>query len=116
MGASFFKKLYVLLAVLLCSVLTIAMPVAAQAASPNTVMHVPQVEEDDALPFQLIAGEVSPGDAEAVLQLDKAFLNQVFQDLLQHVYPEYSGGAAVPAFYSFSRRDCGLHTILTKGP
>ncbi|WP_162055021.1 hypothetical protein [Pontibacter pamirensis] len=116
MGASCLKKLYVLLAVLLCSVLTLAVPVVSQAASPDIVASTLQVDADNESPFQLTAGDVSPGDAEAVLQLDKSPLSQVFQNLLQQKYPEQADAPAVPSFYSFSRRDCGLYTILTKGP
>lgn len=105
-----------LLAVLLCSVSIIAMPVVAEAASPATETQSPDRSADDDSPSQLTAGDVSPGEAEAVLQLDKAVINQVLQNLLQHAYPKHSGSPAVPAFYSFSRRDCGLYTILTKGP
>lgn len=68
------------------------------------------------LPFAVKAGEVSSGDSEAVLQFEEFLLAQIVQNLLQQNYPLHSGSTAVPAFYTFSKGDCGLNSILTKGP
>lgn len=114
MGLSFLKKLYVLVAVLLCSVLLSAVPVASLAGPSSPVTQISGLAGSDDSPCTLTAGEVSSG--EAVLQLDKTLLIQLMQHVLQQNYPEHLAFPAVPAFYSFSKRDNGLHTILTKGP
>ncbi|MFD3003210.1 hypothetical protein ACFS7Z_22805 [Pontibacter toksunensis] len=113
-GASFLKKLSVLLAVLLCSVLTVALPVITHATPAKAATQSVGMDKED-VSLALSAGEVSSGDAEAILQLDKALLGQLFRTLLQQVYPKYFISPAVPAFYAFSKED-HLHTILTKGP
>jgi hypothetical protein len=114
MGASLLKKLSVLLAVLLCSVLTVALPVVTHAVPDKAATQNIGVDKED-VALALTAGEVSSGDAEAVLQLDKALLGQLFRTLLQQAYPQHLISPAVPAFYAFSKED-HLHTILTKGP
>lgn len=116
MGTSFLKKLYVLLAVLLCSVLVIAMPVVSHAGTSTPVAHNLSVDESADSSFTITAGEVSPGDAEAVLQLDKAPLAQLIQSVLEQRYPVQPDSPAIPAFYSFLKKDSGLYAILTKGP
>ena len=113
-GASFLKKLSVLLAVLLCSVLTVALPVITHATPAKAAIKSDGVDQEDAS-SALSAGEVSSSDAEAVLQLDKVLLGPLFRTLLQQVYPKHFISPPVPAFYAFSKED-RLHTILTKGP
>lgn len=113
-GASFLKKLSVLLALLLCTVLTFALPVVTHAAPSKEAKQTLSVASDVSL--VLTAGEVSSGDTKGVLQLDKAQLGRLFRTLLRQLYPQYAAFPAVPAFYAFSKTNCGLHSILTKGP
>ncbi|MBC5992205.1 hypothetical protein [Pontibacter cellulosilyticus] len=92
------------------------MPVTLKAAP---VLDVSQQENVDfAAENQLVlfAGEVSSGEPEAVLQLDKSLLTPIFQVLLQQLYPSAQFTAPAPHSYPASKGDCGLHTILTKGP
>ncbi|MHA6248263.1 hypothetical protein ACXYMU_10030 [Pontibacter sp. CAU 1760] len=106
----------ILLAILLCSVLVSAIPVTARAAqSPNVTQHD---AIDLTLENQLVlfAGEVSSGVPEAVLQLDKSLLAPVLHVLLQRLYPQGQRSVPAPHSYPASKGDCGLHTVLTKGP
>ncbi|MDX5481884.1 MAG: hypothetical protein LPK07_09390 [Hymenobacteraceae bacterium] len=115
-GIQVLKKLNVLLAVLLCGVLAFAMPVTVKAAPAQDA--APQEVTDLAAENQLVlfAGEVSSGEPEAVLQLDRSFLTPILQVLLQRLYPQATTTAPAPHSYPASKGDCGLHTILTKGP
>lgn len=116
-GTSFFKKLSVVLAMVLCWVLALSMPAVSYAVVPS-VSAVPaaQVAAEDELPFAVTAGEVSAGDTKGVLQLERHQPAQLTHSLLQQIYTAHASSPAVPAFYAFSKMDCGLHSILTKGP
>ena len=109
------KKLKVLLAVMLCSMLAIAIPVSLQAAPTEAADQQRQIEhaEDASL---LLAEEVNSGEVEAVLILDKSLLTPLFYSLLQHLYPNSLGTSPAPLPCPASKDDCGLHNILTKGP
>ncbi|GAA4431315.1 hypothetical protein GCM10023188_18720 [Pontibacter saemangeumensis] len=107
------RKLSALLAILLCAVLTFALPVVTNPAPSKVAKQTLSVADDAS--FVLTAGEVSSGDTKGVLQLDNVLLSRLFRTLLQQVYPQSAISPAVPAFYAFSRTD-HLHTILTKGP
>ena len=116
-GTSFFEKLSVLLVMMLCCTLTLSMPVVSYAAEPSgSAVPTDRIAAEDALPFTVTAGEVSAGDTKAVLQLEKYLLAQPVHSLFRQIYPAYASSPAVPAFYAFSKRDCGLNSILTKGP
>lgn len=116
MGSSFLKKLSVLLAVLLCSVLALALPVVSYASPADNLTSLSAADVSDDVHFSFTAGEVTSGDPEAVLQLDKTSFGHIYQFLLQHIYPEQFNSPSIPAYYAFSVRDCSLSSILTKGP
>jgi len=120
-GAPFSKKLSVLLGVVFCCMLLVAKPFGLYAAgihaSPSpAAAESSYMGESADLPFAVETGEVSSGDPEAVLQLDQILLAQSVHSLLRPRYPVGSGSPAVPAFYAFPKSNCGLHSILTKGP
>ena len=99
---------------MLCSILTVALPAVTHATPSKAPALLVSTASDD-VSFTLTAGEVSSGDSEAVLQLDKDELGQLFRTLLQQVYPQHFVSPAVPSFYAFSKA-YHLYTILTKGP
>ncbi|WP_018478875.1 hypothetical protein [Pontibacter roseus] len=115
-GRQVLTKLNVLLAVLLCSVLAYALPVAAQAAAhPEESVIQKRLNTADEAPLVLLAGKCTSGE-EGILQLDKSLLLPLFYSLLQKLYAGGPGTATAPNSYPASRGDCGLHTIFTKGP
>ncbi|MDX5435587.1 MAG: hypothetical protein LPK03_00220 [Pontibacter sp.] len=115
MGIQVIKKLNVLLAVLLCSVFAFALPVTVKAAPVWDTEQQENVGFSAENQLVLFAGEVSSGEPEAVLQLDKSLLTPILQ-ILQKLYPKTIHTAPAPHSYPASKGDCGLHTILTKGP
>lgn len=115
-GMQVFGKLKILLAVLLCSVLAFAMPVTVKAAPTPDAAYQDNIDFTAENQLVLFAGEVSSGEPEAVLQLDKSLLTPILQVLLQRLYPQNTCKASAPHSYPASKGDCGLHTILTKGP
>ncbi|WP_161888686.1 hypothetical protein [Pontibacter russatus] len=115
-GTSFFEKLSVVLALVLCAFLTLSMPAVSYASPAGSGAPAAQVAAEDELPFAVTAGEVAAGDAKGVLQLERAPLVQLTSSLLRQVHTAHASSPAVPAFYAFSKMDCGLHSILTKGP
>jgi hypothetical protein len=115
-GIKAIKKLHVLLAVLLCGVLAFAMPVPVHATPSDVTAQQDIVNLSNDSPLVLFAGEISSGEPEAVLQLDRSLLAPILQVLLQKLYPQAIHTAPAPHSYPASKGDCGLHTILTKGP
>lgn len=112
-----FKKVSLLLAMLLCSVLAFAVPVASKAAIGLDTPKERQVHASDEAPFSVIAGEVSAGEAEGVLpQVEKLSLSMLPKLLLQQLYPEPINSEAVPAHAPFHLGSSIRHSILTKGP
>ena len=116
MGIQVVKKLHVLLAVLLCSVLAFAMPGTVKAVPATVVAQQESLDHTSEQQQVLFAGEVSSGESEGVLQLDRSLLTPILQVLLQQLYPLTSSTAPAAHSYPASKGDCGLHTILTKGP
>lgn len=115
-GVPFLKKLSVLLAIMLCSVMILALPVVSYAAPSENETSLLAADVSDDVRFTFTAGEVTSGSPEAVLQIDKTAFRSVFLYLLQHIYPENFLSPAIPAFYTFSVKECSLTSILTKGP
>lgn len=112
-----FKRVSLLLAMLLCSVLAFAVPVATKANTGLDLTKEQHVHISDEAPFSLIAGEVSAGEAEGVLpQVEKLTLTQFTKLLLQQLYPEPLNSRAVTAHFSFHLGSSIRHSILTKGP
>ncbi|WP_439882745.1 hypothetical protein ACSX1A_06150 [Pontibacter sp. MBLB2868] len=116
MGIQVVKKLHVLLAVLLCGVFAFAMPVTVKAAPTQHAAQQSVVDLAAAQQIVLFAGDVTSGAPEAVLQLDRSLLTPILQVLLQQLYPLTSSTAPAAHSYPASKGDCGLHSILTKGP
>lgn len=117
MGASFLKKLSVLLAVLLCCVLTLALPVVSYAVSADSEVQAnSDYDSTSDESHSYTAGEVSSGEPEAVLQIDKVAFGQLFRSVLLLAYPTVSSTPGIPAYYAFSKSDSSLYSILTKGP
>ncbi|MFD2513285.1 hypothetical protein ACFSRY_05360 [Pontibacter locisalis] len=113
-GIQVFKKLNILLAVLLCSLFAFAIPVTTKAATDAT--HQESIHLAAESPLVLFAGEVSSGEPEAVLLLNKSLLTPILSAILVRLYPENANIAPAPHSFPASKGDCGLHTILTKGP
>ena len=116
LGTQATKMLHVLLAVLLCSMMAFAMPVTVKAAPATDAAQQESVGHTSEHQQVLFAGEVSSGESEAVLQLDRSLLTPIIQFLLQNLYPYTPASSPAPHSYPASKGDCGLHTILTKGP
>ncbi len=102
-----------LLAVVLCSLFAVAAPVSAEVAPAPQSGTVKSAEQPA---FTLIAGSVVSGEVEGVLQLDRAPLTPLLQAFLHTLYPQPQDTAQAPHSFPASKGDCGLHTILTKGP
>lgn len=115
-GIQVIKKLHVLLAVMLCAVLAFAMPVPVHAAPSQEATQQDLLDLSVEKQLVLFAGEISSGEPEAVLQLDKALLTPILRVVLQQLYPQAQNAAPAPHFHPASNGGCGLHTILTKGP
>lgn len=113
-GIQMFKKLSVLLAVLLCSVFVFAAPVAVKAAPSDDVAQWESIHLTK-YPLELVAGESSAGEVKGMLEVDRTMLTGLLQ-LFIDFYPQPVD--AVPVLRSFpsSKDDCGLHTIFIKGP
>lgn len=115
-GAQLLQKLNVLLAVLLCSVLAFAQPVTAQPASKSGELHQYSLNDTKEAPPALLAGHFISGEALGASQIDKSLLFPLICSLLHKLYLVSNGAAPAPHSYPASRGDCGLHTILIKGP
>ncbi|GAB3201166.1 hypothetical protein ABID22_003392 [Pontibacter aydingkolensis] len=115
-GIQIYKKLNLLLAVLLCSMLAFTIPITVKAAPTSDTAYQDNVDYSAENQLVLFAGEVCSGEPEAVLQLDKSLLAPILQVLLQQLYPNLQNASPAPHSYPASKGDCGLHTILTKGP
>ncbi|OKL40111.1 hypothetical protein [Pontibacter flavimaris] len=113
-GIPLFKSITLLLAVLLCGILAFAVPATA-TAGPAAARQESTTFADKA-PFILVAGEITSGEAEGMLQLDRSLLTQHLQFFLQRFYPNTRDTTQAPHSYPASKGDCGLHTILIKGP
>ncbi|WP_266202357.1 hypothetical protein [Pontibacter kalidii] len=113
-GIPFLKSISLLLAVLLCGILAFAVPATVTAAP--TAAQQESITFADQAPFILVAGEITSGEAEGVLQLDRSLLTPLLQFFLQHIYPQPQDTTLPTRSYQASKGDCGLHTILTKGP
>lgn len=113
-GIPLFKSITLLLPVLLCGILAFAVPATATAAPAAARQE--SINVADQAPFILVAGEITSGGAEGVLQLDRSLLAQHLQFFLQNIYPQPQDTILPIRSYQASKGDCGLHTILTKGP
>ncbi|WP_276497056.1 hypothetical protein [Pontibacter litorisediminis] len=96
--------------------LVIAAPVSLKAAPALEAAQHEVVDLAAENQLVLFTGETSPGEPEAVMQLDKSLLTPILQVLLQRLYPLASNTVPAPHSYPASKGDSGLHTILTKGP
>lgn len=74
------------------------------------------VKQDQANDLILFAGEVSSGEPEAVLQFYKTSFLPLLRAYLHTLFSESNNIVAAPIDFQSSKGDCGLHTILTKGP
>ena len=115
-GIQLLKKLHVLLAAWLCCLLVIAIPVRLQATPTATAELQREIAQADDEDFLLVAGEVTSAEIQAVLLLDKFLLTPQYYALLHHLYPGTQSPLPASPPGAASKDDCGLHTILTKGP
>ena len=115
-GIQLLKKLHVLLAAWLCCLLVIAIPARLQATPTAAADLQRELAQADDAPLLLVVGEVTFGEAEAVLLLNKSFLTPLFYSLLHHFYPYTQSTLPALSPCPASKDDRGLHTILTKGP
>ncbi|WP_237144591.1 hypothetical protein [Pontibacter pamirensis] len=112
---SIFEKLSLLLAMLLCSAFAFAVP--ATATPPSTVDYSYSAYTSDEAAFPVVAGEVSAGDSEGILQKAQKTLWPPFTKVfLQLLYPQPPITEAVPSHLSFHSGANILHSILSKGP
>lgn len=113
--APIFKKLSLLLAILLCSALAFMVPATVQAA-PATETDL-SIHTSDEATFSVAAGEVSAGETEGVLQkTEQALFSPLSKVVLQLLYPQPQIKEAVPLQHSSHAGAKLLHSILTKGP
>lgn len=99
----------------MCSILLFALPASANIAPTLSNSQHQEVTTADQPSLTLFAGEVA-GASEGVLQLDKLALPAFIAAFLKVYYPQTTKLATAPNDFPASRGDCGLHTILTKGP
>lgn len=115
----FFKKLSLLLAILLCSVLAfmVVVPATAKAVpAPDTAKEL-CIHSSDEVPFVIVAGEVSAGEVEGILQkAEKPLWSPLEAFLLQLIYPQSLSNEAIPGHHPLHSGSKLLHSILTKGP
>lgn len=111
------KKLSLYLAVLLCGVLAISVGTTVTAAPFPTPVAQENLHsaDEDTPPFTLMAGEMTSGGSEVMLQLDKALFMALIATVLQQLYANSAATEAIPA-YPYFKRNCGLYTVLTQGP
>lgn len=114
-GIQLFKKVNVLLAVLCCCVFTLAIPAPLQAAPPTDAAQVKSIGLAVENPLVVYVGNVSCDPKDALL-LERSLLTPVLLAWLQNLYPQNEVLAPTTRSFSASKDDCGLHTILTKGP
>lgn len=108
------RKLRVLLSVLLFAAFAFTGTVEA---APSLSLSEEVTSDDTAQePAKVWAGEISAGEPEGVLQLDKALVPSLLRQLLQvlHTHPISTG--ATPGVSSFALGRPCRHDILTKGP
>jgi hypothetical protein len=108
-------SIYLVLAVLLCSILMLT----PSNANANSISSVNQQESlyDNAEASQILfAGDIASGEVEGLIQLGKSQLLPFIKVYFQLLYPQSNTIGAAPNDYPASKGDCGLHTILTKGP
>ncbi|WP_460925190.1 hypothetical protein [Pontibacter brevis] len=116
-GVHILKRLSLLLAILLGSVLAFAAPVAAKAAPTPEPAKEANVHATDDAPFIIAAGEVSAGESEGILQKSERTLwTPLSKAFLQLIYPQALHAEAIPACYPFHSGTILQHSILTKGP
>lgn len=112
-----YKKLSVLLAIVLCSLFVFAVPEAAKATPAPETAESAHLHTSDEAQFSITAGEVSAGDAEGILQqVNKNLLSPLTKLLLQLLYPQFLISEPVPAHHPFLSGSSIRHSILTKGP
>ncbi|RDV16615.1 hypothetical protein DXT99_02190 [Pontibacter diazotrophicus] len=110
-----FEKLSLLLAMLLCSAFAFAVP--ATAAPALATENNQSAYSSDEATFSIVAGEVSAGDAEGILQkAEKTLWSPITRVFLQLLYPQPLITEAVPSHRSFHSGANILHSILSKGP
>ncbi|SIT81873.1 hypothetical protein [Pontibacter indicus] len=115
--AQVLKKLNVLLTILLCGVLTIALPATVQANNLPKRLFQESTNTVEEAPLAFFLGDYTPGEVVGLPQLERSLLAPLFYLLLQKIYP--NGKGAIPAVVhasSASKDDCGLYIIQTKGP
>lgn len=114
-GIALLKKLNVLLAALLCCMFSVVVPAPVHAAPSAEAAQQESIDLTAGNTLVLIAGQTS-GEAEAMLQLDRALLVPALQLMLQKLYYEVVCTAPAPHSFPASKGDCGLHIILAQGP
>ena len=112
-----FRKLSLLLALLLCSLFAFTLPASASTVPAPYTQIFHDASSADEAPFILIAGEVSAGETEGVLrQYEKTLLPPFAKAFLQLLYPQLLTSEAPPAHHPFLPWSNFRHSILTKGP
>jgi hypothetical protein len=109
----FFHTFGLLLAVLLCSLLAVAVPVVSLAAPTEATQHL-YLEQEDAQAAQvsLSAGEVPA----AMLKLNKVLFPLQPPALVEQRHDGHAASGAAPTPRPFVNYCPGKHSILTKGP
>jgi len=116
-GVRIYKKLRLLLAVMLCCVLACAKPVVAQAAQHEARLgQTPAVDAPYDAPFSFAAGELSPGAPEGMLQVDKVLLTPLLKQLIRQLYASKPVAKNTSQFVFCFSGTATRYSILTKGP
>ncbi len=114
-GLRVLKSIHFGLAVLLCTLIMLLPTVSSATPSP-VISQQESLHEEDLAPAILFAGECAAGEMEGLSQLSKFQWAPCFKAYLLLLYPRSATSGAAPNDYPASKGDCGLHTILTKGP
>ena len=115
-GIRAFHELNILLAIMLCILFTCFLPATVKATPTSD--KVSEVSVDNTLDSSqiLFAGETSSNEPEGMLRINRNILLPALHIVLQTLYPQTNLLSNSPHSYPASKGDCGLHTILTKGP
>lgn len=114
--AQVLKKLNVLLTILLCGVLTIALPATVQANNLPEGLYQESTNTVEEAPLAFFLGDYTPGEVVGLPQLERSLLTPLFYLLPQKNYPNGKGAIPAPHASAASKDDCGLYIIQTKGP
>ncbi|MHC2991218.1 hypothetical protein OB13_06330 [Pontibacter sp. HJ8] len=115
-GIQVFKKLHILVGVLLYSILSLAVHPDLKAAPTVPVDHQHLTHPTKEQHLQFLADDATPGKAKAIRQLNKSLLTPLFYTLLLPLYPQLQDTSPALQTLSATNTDCGLYSIQIKGP